>query len=668
MAEDYLKYITGTQEGADPYAVNPFAESAAPGEEGATPFAEELPFRFTQFAINPSTQATSGQSGRSAIARSPYTSGGLASELRDIQARMEGLPTSAPGEMPTAPVMPEMPDMSQFQQNQPYTVDDQGRARTGWGSFSTYGSGAPSSARDMPQMRWGLPIREYQVPARLLEDYPGRNPVDLAIRYGANVPLTNYMSTKNGTNVDYSQYKDSPMTTIEGYDMETLLGADKWNSIVNAKTLGPGEDRFYYNLGILPTSIAPGLENKEHIMSLGMRNFAEPNRTMVDNPAALQAAAEMGYDVSSGRLPNGAAAALKEAGFNEATQILDPNYRFNPEDVKYFLRSNPEKSEERQFFGTWVPRIIQAGAAAVIGGGLGMALGPALGMAAAGGSQAGGLAGALGMSPGLAATGTNLLASTAANLAASKGLEAAGVNMNNPLARMGLGIAGGAMGSLGSGPSAAYPGVENAPILGEGALGGMTNLQDPSSIMNSLQLTAEQTGMSIDDLAINAGYQNADDLVSSVVSRSSYTNPMASKFKGQAFQGLQSGFETYQQVTAPTARGGGIDTTSLYDPAAIEAANTYNTGMSRYNEDLARYEAEMAAYEEAVQQSKLREQLQLEYESKMGEFMKQTNAFKTYNELRSRQQGLSSDIASSIAANPFYDPEENLTGIQSRIF
>lgn len=634
MADDYLKYITGTQTQIDPYAANPFAEAAPEDEDGATPFAEELPFRFTQFAINPSTEATSGQAGRTPVARSPHTSGSTAAELRALRDKIAGLPSTPPGEMPQMPAGLASP----------MTIPDVQEAET-------------------PDMRWGLPLKEYQVPRQLLSDFPGRNPVDLAVRYNSG---TNLQGTLGNQNVDFGKYKDGEMTTVQGYDMSRLLGEDKWNNILSAKTLQDGEDKLYYNLGILPSDINPELDNQEHLISLATRNFADPNRSLILNP-----------ELEGGGGPGlGAGSVYGEELANKSQYILDPNYQFDPKDLEYWLRSNPEKSEWRQFSGQWAPTLIKAGAAAVIGQGVGGALGATFGLgsgagAAAGAApSAGGLAGMAGMSPGVAATGVNLVGNAAMSVGAQKALEEAGIPMDSPLAQLIVGIGGATIGGLGSN-------------LGGSSVGDYTT-------QAGLEATAASQNISVDELvnqisageytsgadwlnfqqtsiadAINAGgkipviMQQPDGSIGNVMVDPSSMNPsqlqwikdQGSKFSvGQ----LQSGLSSFQNATAPSP-GTGADQYGMYDPNMDPVA-------------MAQYENEMTAYNQALEEYNKRLRLQDKYEQKMSEFMKRSNAYNTYQELRSRQQGLSSQLAAGIAENPFYDPDENLSGIQSQLF
>jgi hypothetical protein len=240
------------------------------------------------------------------------------------------------------------------------------------------------------------------------------------------------------------------------------------------------------------------------------------------------------------------------------------------------------------------------------------------------------------MAPGAVATGVNIAGTAAGSIAAQKALQEAGIPLDSPLAQMllttGMGAVGGISGGGGTpteGYGALSPG-EEIPI-GVASKQGMV----PTDI-----LTASPE---IQNAYANSVLSGADTFVVPDLNA-----PADPNFRQQGLKGLQSGLETYKGMTsAPT--GGGLNAADVYDPRM----ETYNTEMTAYNQALEDYNSRL--------------KLQEEYEQKMNDFMTRSNAFRTYQQLRGKQAGLSSQIAGNIAANPFYDVEENLTGIQSQL-
>ena len=89
MADDFMKYLQGNQSQVDPYSVDPFVEEE--DKKKNDNISDALPFKFTQFALNPAGAAATGRSGiRTAMARSPFTTG---RSYPTTEIQPEGLPT-----------------------------------------------------------------------------------------------------------------------------------------------------------------------------------------------------------------------------------------------------------------------------------------------------------------------------------------------------------------------------------------------------------------------------------------------------------------------------------------------------------------------------------------------------------------------------------------------
>ena len=643
MADDVLKYMTGT----DPYAANPFAEGEAI-KTGETPFAEELPFRFTQFAINPSAKATSGQTGRAAVARSPYTSGALASELRDIRNQISGMGNvQAPG---TAPVAPVVPEISQTEEK---TIS------LGRDPVEDTGNGISSGMT-------GLPTREYQLPSNIMLE--GMNPI-----YAAQ---------------QFEKYKDKlspeelaslgPMQSISGYDMKATLGEEEYGNWFGDKTFQGDKNRatqtMYKNLSMLPSTVDPGFGKTKNELNLATKDFSynpytnmsreEINAPQID-PRISTGGADSGSQFTSSPESDGIVR-LGESGLYFDPTGANPGTAGNT-DMEQFTANLTKDLSAEQHNKNALTRGINAVLPSVIIAGMSYGLGSGVaGLAAAGvgvgTGAASGAAGAMGMSAGLGASAVNAGVGIAGSVAATKIAEQLGVNVNSPLVQMLMAAAaGGTAGYMSGGNVAGNDLYKTAESFG------MSDSEFAAQILSGEngQFNSIAEYIEKQPQMLNSAIENGEILSNTTNLGTAQVSPGAFRMGAPGFDQLPDS-NPANPVVNDLSKYGLKTGLGVAESAVVDAnAGASSPEMMQYNSDYSEYEQMMREYEDKVAAYEKLQALQGDYETKMGEFTKTSGDWKTYTGLRSRQQGLSSQIAGNISENPFYDAPENYRGIQS---
>ena len=660
MADDVMKYLTGVDPYASQNASNPFAE----GEQIATaetPFADELPFRFTQFAINPSSKATAGQTGRTAVARSPYTSGALASELRDIRDRLGGMGgVSDPGAMPEAPKIPDMIPAETSASADP--VRSVG--------FAQEDTGIQSGLQ-------GLPTREYQLPSNIMLE--GMNPI-----YAAQ---------------QFEKYKDKlspeelaslgPMKSISGYDMKTVLGEEEYGNWFGDKTYASGKNqatqRMYKNLSMLPSTVDPGFGKTKNELNLATRDFSyNPYQYMSREEAlAPQIDSRISYGGMDAERPPPQIDSAQSDGvqrLGESGLYFDPTGAsegtFGNTDIDQFISNVTKDLSSDQHNKTALTRGINAAMMPIIISGMTYGLGSGIaGLTAAGagvgagaGASASGVAGGLGMSAGLGASAVNAGVGIAGSVAATKIAEQLGVNVNSPLVQMLMAAA--------AGGTAGY--MSGGPVTGEDLYKTAESLRMSDSEF-ATQILSGENGQynSIAEYIekqpqmLESAIDNGEILSNTTNLGTSQVSPTAFKLGAPGYDQLPGsdpanpvvgdisryGLKTGLGVAEGAVTNANMNSVSgmVEDPVAMAQ---YNADYESYQQMLDKYNADLAQYEEM-------QRLQSDYETKMAEFAKLSGDWKTYTGLKSRQQGLASQIAGNISGNPYYDAPENYIGVQS---
>lgn len=389
-AEEWKKYLesaSGVSSGM--VTANPFANAEGLAEEDEV--TAELPFRFTQYQLNPQAEAAAGVSSRTPTARSPYASGTLAQELRGLESQLAGMGNvSDPGSAPTPPAFP-----SELE-NIPATQSEL--------------SAAPAPAT--PEMAYGMPLRSYEVPSGLLQGFTG-NPLDLAIKYEAGmIPR-----------------QEGPTTSLAGYDIRGMIGEDAWTSLMTAKDRQRGsEQRLLYNLATLPTTFDPMLYKTAHVRNLANLDLTNPSRYNLEkNPEWTPESRDAGYDIP---------------------EYIPSNAPYSEDLARQQLYTNREDSSLNKVMQVALPTGLLAAMAAISGGAAGWAMGPAYG-------AAGGLGGTIAGSGTAGATAINAGAGIAASYGLSQGAEAAGIDTSHPMTRIvGAGVGGAAGGTISGATSA----------------------------------------------------------------------------------------------------------------------------------------------------------------------------------------------------------------------
>jgi hypothetical protein len=199
--------------------------------------------------------------------------------------------------------------------------------------------------------------------------------------------------------------------------------------------------------------------------------------------------------------------------------------------------------------------------------------------------------------------------------------------MDHPLMIAAMAAAGGAYGAYTSGGAAA-PSDPGGAMEGLAYDPGTLNLIENQQILNTMNATPINEGVSGVAGGLGAagggggtGGPSSADLV---------------RYGSQGARGLAGAMEDP------------VVTREMLDPAA----------QAEYDAALEGYNSQVKAYERWNQLNTL-------YEQKLAEFEAKQELYNRYRGLQGRQAGILSDIRGSIASNPFYDPEENLTGIQS---
>ena len=634
----------------DPYGINPFAgeESATPATE-ETPFADQLPFRFTQFAINPATQATTGgQTGRTAVARSPFTSGALAQELSGLRSQIAGYgdmrePIDPGLQEPTMPTMPTPEQVAQMAPAQNAPVDT--------GGFS-----------------YGLPVKSYELPKNLAL-VGGQSPIAVAQEF----------EKVRGSLTPDQLASLGEMTTVQGYDLEQMLGADKYNELMNAKGVGDGEQMFYRNLGVLPATFDPMLYKTGNLQQLASRPFYQDmNRIALPGEGGTPQLVDFNeYYNKVMAPPQSLGRSEGEETFAEAApdplgirgsglqRLGDTGLYFDPtgsssytagsgglesslQNTQRMLYNNPEASGFSKFAQVAIPTLSFGAMAAMTGG--------AAGTLAGGG---GGLAGALGVPAGMATTGVNALAGLISSVGLSQAAQQAGLPTDHPLVRTAMAIAGGVAGGV----------VAGAPAGGIPTTGAIPSEGNPQTIFNYL----EQNNLSTGDLIDVMG---EEEFIKSFGDPAKFTNAY-DNFLGVGGGGVGSipnnNFNLPQQglksgmglVEAGVASG--MPTNAMSPGLSVEQQMQYQNELDTYNQGMESYQQQMDLYNQNLDEWNKYKALQEAYSGKMSEYMGQREKYTNLLGLRSRQAGITSDIAGLIASNPYYQPELDLTGIQSRI-
>ena len=718
------------QDSFDPYATNPFAQGDAgdPSLTDATPFADQLPFRFTQFAINPSAQATSGQTGRAAVARSPFTSGALAGELGGIRSQISAMgDVQAPGDAPVAPEQPVIPTMPtpDVQQAQGISPGLAQELPSDMRKISTEPNTSIESKPNTliesnPNIAFGLPTKEYQLPSNLILN--GMSPIYAAQEFDK---LKGTLSPEQ-----LAQY--GPMQTIKGYDVNALNPNIDLNASYQGKE-NIAQQSFYRNLSYLPSTVDPMLYNSKAMGNLASMDFKfDPYQTERQEykygPATLgkQGGADFvpesatpensqgywqnqGGDVGSTWVATGpierqwspavtapgglqfdptglSKDTIGNAGFNQYNNQAAETLLRKPEGTNAFVG----------FMDKYGMGITLAALAAMTGGAAGAAFAPAAGAATgsvvAGSEAAGfapaatGVAGGLGMGAGAGASAIN----SAAGLVSSIGLKAAaaqlGLPMDNPYMQLAAAAAGGAAsGYFGGGTGTTEINQDSMmnELNVESAKYGMSSDEYVKSVLQQPGTAAEyvknqmdtlpdylKSGQSLENIS-NTGIEQVSPETFMQGAGGINSVPNTNFNKDLGMQGLKTGLGIAEQEVA--SQGNQVPNGTGFTGLSPDQQASYDAAMQNYNTEMGTFNTDNAAYQQALIDYQARQEaynkytgLQSDYEAKMADYMSQRNKYTDLLGLRSKQQGISSQIQGELAGNPYYNPELDLTGIQSR--
>ena len=664
---DYLKYLQNPAGTNDPYATNPFAEGAATDATGLTPFAGEdvAPFRFTQNALNPTTQATGGFAGRTQVARSPFTSGQEYQSLRGIRSQLEQMGNvQDPG---AAPVMPQ--ELNIQQPIAPVPAQETRQI-------------APIQAQTQEAEPKGLPTLSYDLPSNIV--LGGMNPIYAAQKFAA--------------------YKDKlspeelqalgPMTQVSGYDVKGMLGEEEYNNWFNKDYQGRenlATKAFFKNLSLLPSNVDPGFGMTRNEQNLASRDFTYDPYTggtredfkagvfQLGNTARAQAMADsLGFDLSTG-----------EDFFKP---LGDTGLMYNPAggpgtagsmDMNEFTRQAQETLTREQHNGTALSRGFNAAFPGVVLGlmsyGLGASVAPMLGAAgaatgagaAAGETAATGLAGMASMTAGAGATAVNAGATMAGTYGAQQLATQLGVQMDSPLVQMLLPIVMGGASGLASGGFAGATGTNEEQFIRAAEQLQLTDeqfaqqiLSGPNGQYNSIaEYVAQQPEMMQNAIQNGEILSNTSNMGTTAVSPEQFQlgaggiGPQSSINKDMMNNIVK---RAVQIGAAPGANANAVGL-SPYDQQMAE----YNNLMSQYQSEVGQYNTDYGAYQTAAAEWQRKQELAQMYEQKMAEYEAKVGLYSNAQGLRGKQANMMSNIQGNLAENPFYDTPENYTGIQT---
>jgi hypothetical protein len=670
---DYLKYLQSPGGSTDPYAVNPFAEGAPADESGLTPFAgaDVPPFRFTQNALNPTTQATGGFAGRTQVARSPFTSGQEYQSLRGIRSELEKMgDVQAPGD---APIMP------QELAAPPPTV-------------------APITAP--PQVTnetQGLPTMSVYLPESTV--LSGMNPL-----FAARM----FMAKNEGKDQKTLEKEYGPVREMQAYDMKSMLGDEEYNMWFGKDASYQGGEnqaaqRFMTNLSILPTSIDP-FSNVNTQKQLASRDFAYAPSGRISNDD-LRKAITMGTPLPTVEEGGKGIIGYTNEGEGERSPIYGDTNVAGSYDLS-FDANNPDR------LGTWnedafraslekdlnnpihnstktirfAKQATRAGALTLIGAAAGNALGAVAGAmagtagAAAGGASgaatggataASGIAGGLGMTAGPVASAVNTVAGMVGSYGAAKAAEMIGLPMDNPLMIMAMAAAGGALSYSPTTP-VTDPGALTTQHLSTAGSLGMTPEAYASQILQSPSIeayvqTQVQAGQNLGQQGL---LSNTGNPGTSLVDPATFSkgaagigSAMENLTQSQKDALMKYGFKTglgYASNQLTPGPGGGGEAIG-YDAQMSE----YNRLMEQYQSEMGQYNTDLGAYNQAVSEWQRKQELSQMYEQKMAEYEAKVGLYSNVQGLRGKQANMMSQIQGNLAENPFYDTPENYTGIQT---
>jgi hypothetical protein len=666
----YLQSIVGT---SDPTNMNPFDQSqpglSGSGEpEQAEKDLVDLPFRFTQWQLNQGNKAASGQWDRSATARSPYQSGQLALEMEGIQGQLKNLP-----EMNAAPVPPTLPEI----------VPEPQAAST-----------SASSDNLNTNMRYGLPLKEYQIPSNMI--LGSRNPIEAARSF----------ESKYKTPEERAAF--GPTTAIQGYDIDAIMKASGWGGNLTEQYQGEenkSTQTMFNNLAILPSTFDPNLSNKDVQQNLVEGDFTFNPGTV--HPAVgpegstyMEQPSSEGMGISSGfYMPNQNQSAESGGGYTpvaaqteqwqESPEQMSQQFNFGKEGEAGTVGQTGFGDFERQVQET-IAREIHNGSAiskvamkygmaatlavmaAMSGGAASAAFAPAAGAAAgatAGGTEAAigagvaagadvgmapaatGLAGTMGMSSGALATTVNNIASMIAKYGVTAAAQAAGVPVDNPIFQMAMSAAGGA-----------YSGATGAPQGTTGTTSPPIDIPESDFIRGDINMG----GLDSQQISSPADYGMSEGMSTP---RNVFANDSG------LIQNIPVSNINYQDVGNRTAQFGlkvGLSEAQAAQMEADQAGQpnagsqmTYDNEMTAYNTALEEYNREVASYEAYRQQL---EERSAEVQRLMGAYETDTGNWASRQALTARQTGIQQQIRESIAGNTAYDTKAMSTGVQGALW
>jgi hypothetical protein len=635
------RYLNSIVDVVDPNALNPF-DNSSPVSENIRPTEElvDLPFRFTQWQLNPGGKAASGQWSREAVGRSPATSGALASELAGIQSQLGNT-----------------------------EIEQQ--------------DGVQETSGEDVNTSFNYPTKKWEIP-RGISLY-GMNPITAAQRFAAYKDKLSPEELKNLGPMDY----------VEGYDMKGILGEGEYNKWFNTNYQGKenmATANFYRQMEKVPASFDfqsllsnKNLGNKDidydpFPMSFPVDPSFGPLPTTEEKMQAMNDSRTMalgqgknyGYDASTDSVqPLGDSGLYyNTVGGGEGEGTALDTTAFNRQLTETLGREETNKNK--------LMRGVNAAMIPVILGGMSYGLGAALGPVFAGAGATGafgttaaetaglgatgttlgaggataatatasGLAGMAGMAPGMLASGVNTAAGMGGAYAAQQVAEKMGLPVDSPLVQMLIpviagGLSGYAAGSAGAGVGSGVSGIENAPILGEGQLGGMTDLTNMDQIHSQILQKASDLGVDPDTYIQHISDGKMVSLDSYMKSASDYARSVS---------GAAGGTFTGNPYAKDAAQMG------LKTGAKIAASPSGNMEMG--GDQMSEYAAKQQMLESrAAQIQAAIDQLDAQSAGSTGR-----------DALLSRQTGLQNQIQSNISGNKAYDPREQLLGVQGSLW
>lgn len=550
MANEQRKYIQSIVNPSSSAPLNPFDTNQGDTGEGEKDLVD-LPFRFTQWKLNPGEKAASGEWNRTASPRSPATSGSLANELAGINSQLTGM------------------------------------------------------AGDQAGLKYGMPTKDYEVPSNMI--LGKRNPIEAAQAFESKYKTPEERAAFGPTSTIQGYDVDALMKSSGwgGNLTEKYQGDENRSTQTFFRNLGLIPASFDPNM--YSNNTRRNLVSQDFTYNRQPIPYNEPEQSFLHggegeggNVAPTQDSTAMSDEEWSQQFnfgQPGEEGTVGKAGFGEferQTQETIAKELHNGSAVtsvahKYGLAATMAVMAAMSAGAASALFAPAAGAAGATGGGAG---GAAAG--GAGGSAASGLAGVMGMEAGFGATAVNTLATTIAKYGVTAAAQMAGVPVDNPMFQMALAAAGGAYSGATSAPTGVEGAAQGSPqsaVTGSDFVRGdinMGGLDTPQTSMVSAPDYSMSEGMTTprNVFANDSGY-----IPGAEQGGINYKN--LSKQAGEF--GIKAGMKEMQANAAEQA-------TEQTEDAAIQAEQ------AQYEEQVRQYEAERAALE--TRQSGVRQQIQ----------------------------------------------------------